>query len=422
MARKDSKPSQGPEKAQGQEMPLCEVLWNRGPNSDGKGDSKGKKTPNKPLKILDEDDEDLSALKDPSEKDLADSDPEPSTVERLGAGPGSGFKWESSPASSMEPISKRLKIIEEVTGSTSIQAADSTAINGSITPTDKRIGFLGLGLMGSGIVSNLLKMGHIVTVWNRTAEKCDLFIQEGARLGRTPAEVASMCDITFSCVSDPKAARDLVLGPSGVLQGIRPGKCYVEMSTVDPETITELSQVITSRGGRFLEAPVAGSQQLSNDGMLVILAAGDRTVYEDCSSCFQAMGKTSFFLGEAGNAARMMLILNMVQGSFMATIAEGLTLAQATGQSQQTFLDILCQGQMASTFVDQKCQNILQGNFKPDYYLKHIQKDLRLAISMGDMANHPTPMAAAANEVYKRAKALDQSDNDISAVYRAYIH
>ncbi|XP_029364020.1 cytokine-like nuclear factor N-PAC isoform X5 [Echeneis naucrates] len=373
------------------------------------------------------------------EQDLTDSDPEPSTIERLGAGPGSGFKWESTlpllqpvkddpqfhhfllsqsekPASSMEPISKRLKIIEEDTGSTSIQAADSTAINGSITPTDKRIGFLGLGLMGSGIVSNLLKMGHIVTVWNRTAEK------EGARLGRTPAEVASMCDITFSCVSDPKAARDLVLGPSGVLQGIRPGKCYIEMSTVDPETITELSQVITSRGGRFLEAPVAGSQQLSNDGMLVILAAGDRTVYEDCSSCFQAMGKTSFFLGEAGNAARMMLILNMVQGSFMATIAEGLTLAQATGQSQQTFLDILCQGQMASTFVDQKCQNILQGNFKPDYYLKHIQKDLRLAISMGDMANHPTPMAAAANEVYKRAKALDQSDNDISAVYRAYIH
>uniref|UniRef100_A0A669C1V1 Cytokine-like nuclear factor N-PAC n=1 Tax=Oreochromis niloticus TaxID=8128 RepID=A0A669C1V1_ORENI len=363
-------------------------------NSDGKGDSKGKKTPNKPLKILDEDDEDLSK-----------------------------GRWDFFiclvPVSM---ISTNLPLIVQVTGSTSIQAADSTAINGSITPTDKRYGFLGLGLMGSGIVSNLLKMGHIVTVWNRTAEKCDLFIQEGARLGRTPAEVASMCDITFSCVSDPKAARDLVLGPSGVLQGIRPGKCYVEMSTVDPETITELSQVITSRGGRFLEAPVAGSQQLSNDGMLVILAAGDRTVYEDCSSCFQAMGKTSFFLGEAGNAARMMLILNMVQGSFMATIAEGLTLAQATGQSQQTFLDILCQGQMASTFVDQKCQNILQGNFKPDYYLKHIQKDLRLAISMGDMANHPTPMAAAANEVYKRAKALDQSDNDISAVYRAYIH
>ncbi|XP_060116956.1 cytokine-like nuclear factor N-PAC isoform X6 [Heteronotia binoei] len=377
------------------------------------------------------------------EKDL--TIPESSTVKRMMTGTVAGFKWPPSPAVCYQAISKKLKVCEEETGSTSIQAADSTAINGSITPTDKkldkefdplaeafpdpqpgvatnRIGFLGLGLMGSGIVSNLLKMGHTVTVWNRTAEKCDLFIQEGARLGRTPAEVVSTCDITFACVSDPKAAKDLVLGPSGVLQGIRPGKCYVDMSTVDADTVTELAQVIVSRGGRFLEAPVSGNQQLSNDGMLVILAAGDRGLYEDCSSCFQAMGKTSFFLGEVGNAAKMMLIMNMVQGSFMATIAEGLTLAQVTGQSQQTLLDILNQGQLASIFLDQKCQNILQGNFKPDFYLKYIQKDLRLAIALGDSVNHPTPMAAAANEVYKRAKALDQSDNDMSAVYRAYIH
>ncbi|XP_070316898.1 cytokine-like nuclear factor N-PAC isoform X3 [Odocoileus virginianus] len=377
-------------------------------------------------------------------KDQDLSIPESSTVKGMMAGPMAAFKWQpnvSEPVKDADPhfhhfllsqtekpavcyqaITKKLKICEEETGSTSIQAADSTAVNGSVTPTDKKIGFLGLGLMGSGIVSNLLKMGHTVTVWNRTAEKCDLFIQEGARLGRTPAEVVSTCDITFACVSDPKAAKDLVLGPSGVLQGIRPGKCYVDMSTVDADTVTELAQVIVSRGGRFLEAPVSGNQQLSNDGMLVILAAGDRGLYEDCSSCFQAMGKTSFFLGEVGNAAKMMLIVNMVQGSFMATIAEGLTLAQVTGQSQQTLLDILNQGQLASIFLDQKCQNILQGNFKPDFYLKYIQKDLRLAIALGDAVNHPTPMAAAANEVYKRAKALDQSDNDMSAVYRAYIH
>ncbi|XP_060262028.1 cytokine-like nuclear factor N-PAC isoform X5 [Ovis aries] len=354
-------------------------------------------------------------------KDQDLSIPESSTVKGMMAGPTATFKWQpnvSEPVKDADPhfhhfllsqtekpavcyqaITKKLKICEEETGSTSIQAADSTAVNGSVTPTDKKIGFLGLGLMGSGIVSNLLKMGHTVTVWNRTAEKCDLFIQEGARLGRTPAEVVSTCDITFACVSDPKAAKDLVLGPSGVLQGIRPGKCYVDMSTVDADTVTELAQVIVSRGGRFLEAPVSGNQQLSNDGMLVILAAGDRGLYEDCSSCFQAMGKTSFFLGEVGNAAKMMLIVNMVQGSFMATIAEGLTLAQVTGQSQQTLLDILNQGQLASIFLDQKCQNILQGNFKPDFYLKYIQKDLRLAIALGDAVNHPTPMAAAANEV-----------------------
>ncbi|XP_039630666.1 putative oxidoreductase GLYR1 isoform X1 [Polypterus senegalus] len=419
---------------------LAEDKNRSGGDEKGKATEKGRKNSGKKVKSRGGKEEMTPRKRGrPPKEDKELTHAASSTVSRMGPGTVSGFKWQSQvnddphfhhfllsqsekPGSSLEPISKRLKILEEDTRSTSIQAADSTAINGNIIPTDKRIGFLGLGLMGSGIVANLLKMGHIVTVWNRTAEKCDLFIQEGARLGRTPAEVVSMCDITFSCVSDPKAAKDLVLGPSGVLQGIRPGKCYVEMSTVDPETVVELSQVITSRGGRFLEAPVSGSQQLSNEGMLVILAAGDRSLYEDCSSCFQAMGKSSFFLGEVGNAAKMMLILNMVHGSFMATIAEGLTLAQATGQSQQTFLDILSQGQMASTFLDQKCQNVLQGNFKPDYYLKHIQKDLRLAIAMGDSVNHPTPMAAAANEVYKRAKALDQSDNDMSAVYRAYIH
>ncbi|XP_054436970.1 cytokine-like nuclear factor N-PAC [Pteronotus mesoamericanus] len=318
------------------------------------------------------------------------------------------------PALCYQGIPKMLKIREEKIGSVSIQAADSTIMNGNITPTDKKIGFLGPSLMGRSMVSNLLKTGHTVTVWNPTTE------EEGACLGRTPAEVVSACDITFACTADPEAAKDLVLRPGGVLQGICPGKCYVDMSTVDADTAAELAQVIMSRGGRFLEAAVSGNRQLPNNEMLVILAAGDRALYEDCSSCFQAMGN-AFFLGEVGNAAKMMLIMNMVQGSFMATIAEGLTLAQVTGQSPQTFLDILNQGKLASIFLDPKCQNTLQGNFKPDFCLKYIQKNLHSAIALGNAINHPTPMAAAANEVYKRAKDLNQSDNGMSALYQAYI-
>uniref|UniRef100_A0A2K6DGS5 Cytokine-like nuclear factor N-PAC n=1 Tax=Macaca nemestrina TaxID=9545 RepID=A0A2K6DGS5_MACNE len=343
------------------------------------------------------------------------------TLRWMMARPMAAFKWtRSEPVKDADPhfhhfllsqtkaisvcyqaITKKLKICKEETGSTSIRAADSRAVNG----------FGGLGLMGSGIVSSLLKMGHTVTVWNCT---------EGAYLGRTPAEVLSTCDTTFAHVLDPKAAKDLVLGPSGMLQGIHPGECYVDMSTLDADIVTELAQVIVERG-RFPEASISGNQQLSNQGMLVILAAGDRGLYEDCSSCIQTMRKTSFFLGEVGNAAKMMLIVNMVQGSFMAMITEVLTLAQVTDQSQQTLLDILNQGQLASILLDQKCHNILQGNFKPDFYLKYMQKDLCLAIVLGNAVNHPTPVAAAANKVYKRAKALDQSDN-MSTVSQAYIH
>ncbi|CAJ0954736.1 unnamed protein product [Ranitomeya imitator] len=337
------------------------------------------------------------------------------------------------PSVTYQAISKRLKVSEEDTGSTSIQAADSTALNGNITPTDKKIGFSRVGLNGQrhsiqpaedGAHGHRMepdrREGIHSEVWDQDEDtKCDLFIQEGAHLGRTPAEVVSTCDITFACVADPTAAKDLVLGPQRGAAGDPSREVLCGHVYGGPR---DGGRVIVSRGGRFLEAPVAGNQQLSNDGMLMILAAGDHSVFEDCTSCFQAMGRTSFFLGEVGNAARMMLIINMVQGSFMATIAEGMTLAQVTGQSQQTLLDILIQSQLSSIFLDQKCQNILQGNFKPDFYLKYIQKDLRLAIAMGDSVNHPTPMAAAANEVYKRAKALDQSDNDMSAVYRAYIH
>ncbi|XP_071076390.1 cytokine-like nuclear factor N-PAC isoform X3 [Desmodus rotundus] len=318
-------------------------------------------------------------------------------------------------AISYQQITKRLKVSGKETGSISTQAADSRVVNGSIIPTDKKIGFLGLSLMGSGMVSNLLKTGHTVTVWNPTTEK------EGTCPGRTPAEIVSSCDITFAYAPDPETAKDLVLRPGGVLQGIGPGKCYVDMSTEDADTVTQLAQVIVSKGGRFLEAPVLRTQQLSNDGMLVILAAGDKGLYEDCSSCFQAMGKT-FFLGELGNAAKMMLIVNMVQGSLMATIAEGLTLAQDTGQSPQTFLDIFNQVKLANVVLDQKCQNILQGNFKPDFHMKYIVKDLHSAIALGSTVNHPTTMATAASEVYKRAKALGQSDNGMSALCRAYMH
>ncbi|XP_036916589.1 putative oxidoreductase GLYR1 [Sturnira hondurensis] len=314
-----------------------------------------------------------------------------------------------------QQITERFTVSGNEPGSVSIQAADSRVMNGGIVPTDKKIGFLGLTLMGSGMVSNLLKTGHKVTIWDPTTEK------EEACLGRTPAEVVSSCDITFAYASDSEAAKDLVLRPGGVLQGICPGKCYVDLSTVDADTVTELAQVIVSRGGRFLEAPVLRNQQLSNDGMLVILAAGDKGLYEDCSSCFQAMGKT-FFLGEVGSAAKMMLIVNMVQGSFMATIAEGLTLVQETGQSPQTFLDIFNQGKLASIFLDPKCQNFLQGNFKPDFHMKYIVKDLHSAIALGSAINHPTIMATAASEVYKRAEAQGQADNGMSALSRAYMH
>ncbi|KAL3878962.1 hypothetical protein ACJMK2_031286 [Sinanodonta woodiana] len=290
----------------------------------------------------------------------------------------------------------------------------------SVIPTPSRIGFLGLGIMGQGMVMNLLRSGHEVTVWNRTIVKCREFVKAGALKGNSPAEVVQSCDITFSCVSDSSAVKDLVFGNAGVLQGISPGKCYVEMSTIDEDTVQDAAEAITARGGVFLEAPVVGSRVPALEGQLVILAAGDRKLYDDCYSCFEALGKKSLYLGsDVGAAMRMKLIINMIMGTVMASLAEGMAMAEKVGLDQEDIAEVLSLGSLSCPTVIHKSQAILNQKYDPHFPLQHQQKDLRLALQLGDKVEQPLYVAAAANELYKKARRLGYGESDISAVFRA---
>merc|ERR1719219_283768 len=182
-----------------------------------------------------------------------------------------------------------------------------------IQPSKLNFGFLGLGIMGSGIVKNLLNSGHTVTVWNRTTEKVRDFLEAGAKEALTPSDVIAESDITFSCVSDPQAAKDLVFGNCGVLQEINTTKGYVEMTGMDSDTSQDIAEAISLKGGRYLEAQIQGSKTQAQDGTLVVLVAGDRSLFDDCQSCFQAMGKNSFYLGEVGNSSKMNLVLQTMK-------------------------------------------------------------------------------------------------------------
>lgn len=198
----------------------------------------------------------------------------------------------------------------------------------NINPSPLRFGFLGLGIMGSGIVKNLLDSGHKVCVWNRTLEKCNKFEEAGAEVMSTPCDVIDNVDITFSCVSDPSVAKQMVFGNCGVVSSssLTEGKGYVEMTSIDSETSQDIAEGITSKGGRYLEAQIQGSKSQAEEGTLIILAAGDQTLFEECQTCFEAMGKNSFYLGDVGNASKMNLILQMMAGISIAAIAEALSL------------------------------------------------------------------------------------------------
>ncbi|OIW16787.1 hypothetical protein TanjilG_05521 [Lupinus angustifolius] len=279
------------------------------------------------------------------------------------------------------------------------------------------VGFLGLGIMGKAMSINLLRRGFKVTVWNRTLSKCDELVEHGASIGETPAAVVKKCKYTIAMLSDPSAAQSVVFDKDGVLEQISTGKGYIDMSTVDAETSLKISEAIKAKGGDFLEAPVSGSKKPAEDGQLVILAAGDKALYEEILPAFDVLGKKSFYLGEVGNGAKMKLVVNMIMGSMMNAFSEGLTLAERSGLDPGTLLDVLDLGAISNGMFKLKGPTMLKNNYSPAFPLKHQQKDMRLALALGDENAVPMPVAAAANEAFKKARSLGLGDLDFSAVH-----
>ncbi|KAH0464179.1 hypothetical protein IEQ34_006965 [Dendrobium chrysotoxum] len=277
------------------------------------------------------------------------------------------------------------------------------------------VGFLGLGIMGKAMALNLLRSGFRVTVWNRTLSKCQGLVEHGASMGETPAAVVSKSKYTIAMLADPNAALSVVFEKGGVLEQICEGKGYIDMSTVDADTSLKINEAITNKGGKFLEAPVSGSKKPAEDGQLIILAAGEKELYDAAIPAFDVLGKKSFFLGSVGNGANMKLVVNMVMGSMMNAFSEGLSLAGSSGLSQQTFLDDL--GAIANPMFKLKGPAMIQSSYPPAFPLKHQQKDMRLALALGDENAVSMPVAAAANEAFKKARSLGLGDLDFSAVH-----
>jgi 3-hydroxyisobutyrate dehydrogenase-like beta-hydroxyacid dehydrogenase len=280
----------------------------------------------------------------------------------------------------------------------------------------KKYGFLGLGIMGQAMAANLLKAGFEVTVWNRTANRCESLIKNGASHGKTPAEVVSKSDITFAMVSDPAAAREICFGTQGVLEGITPGKGYIDVSTVDPRTSVEIGLAINNKGGRFLEAPVSGSKKPAEDGALVFLCAGDNSLYHEAMPALEVMGKKTFYFGEVAKGAQMKLVINMIMGTMMTAFGEGLSLGEKAGLNISDIITVLDQGVIANQMFRLKGPMMAAGSFPTAFPLKHMQKDMRLALLMGDENNQALFTCGAANASYIKAGSKGFDNDDFSAV------
>src|SRR5947208_6201117 len=188
----------------------------------------------------------------------------------------------------------------------------------------KAISYLGLGTMGSGMASNLLKAGYELTVWNRSAAKCEPFARKGARVAEAPAEAVRDVDLVMYSLSNEQAVEDVVFGAKGILSGIKEGQIAVDMSTVLPATSLREQEAYAKHGVDFLDAPVFGSRQESADAKLWIMAAGNKAIFEKVKPVLEHLGQTVHYFGKNGNAAAMKLVGNLIVAWEMELLAAGL--------------------------------------------------------------------------------------------------
>jgi 3-hydroxyisobutyrate dehydrogenase-like beta-hydroxyacid dehydrogenase len=283
----------------------------------------------------------------------------------------------------------------------------------------KRIGFAGLGLMGSRMAANLLKKGFPLAVWSRTAAKCEPFGRDGAKVAKSPRELAEISDVVVACVADPRAVERLVFAADGLLGGVRPGFRYLECSTVDPATTKRVQGALREKGADVLEAPVTGSKNGALNATLLFMTGGDRAVHDELLPVMMAMGTKAIYCGEMGQGSTVKLIGNSVISFMLEGLCEGIVLGRRAGLSIDTILEVIQASGYASPYYAFKGNAIAKREFEEHFAIDLLVKDQTLMLEQGAALKVPLPGLAAIREVFQAARAQGLGREDICAVVKA---
>ena len=283
----------------------------------------------------------------------------------------------------------------------------------------KRISYLGLGTMGSGMASNLLKAGYELTVWNRSVDKCEPFARKGARVADIPADAIRDVDLVMYSLSNDQAVEEVVFGAKGILSEINEGQIAIDMSTVLPATSLREQEAYLKHGVDFLDAPVFGSKQESADAKLWILAAGNKAIFEKVKPVLEHLGQTVHYFGKNGNAAAMKLVGNLIVALEMEALAEGLVLAQKAGLDLKTVMEVVKVADFRSPLLVSNGQNILQRDFSSSFALKLMLKDAGLIEKFAEGLRSPIPALRVAERNLASAVALGFGKENASALIKA---
>ena len=283
-----------------------------------------------------------------------------------------------------------------------------------------KIAFVGTGVMGQGMVANLLKAGHEVTVYTRTKAKADGLLALGAKWASSPAESARGTDIAISMVGYPNDVEEVWRGPQGFMSSAKPGCVLIDMTTSSPALARSLAAEAAAKGFGPLDAPVSGGDRGAREGTLTIMAGGAQQDFDFAQPVFAAMGKTIVLQGAPGTGQLCKLANQIGIASGMIAMAEALAFARATGLNLETTLRSISGGGASSWALLNLAPRVLNGDFAPGFYVKHFVKDIGLALDVCREQKVSLPGLELAAKLYAEVVAAGEGDAGTQALARLY--
>jgi 3-hydroxyisobutyrate dehydrogenase len=271
----------------------------------------------------------------------------------------------------------------------------------------KRIGFIGLGIMGKPMSQNLLKAGYEVTVYNRSRAAMDVLASAGAKTAASPKEVAQNSDVVITIVTDTPDVQQVILGPNGVLEGARKGLTVIDMSTISPKVTRMISAELSKVGAALLDAPVSGGDKGAREATLTIMVGGPEEAYNECLPILQAMGKKVALMGES------------VVGNIIG-VCECLVFAKKAGLDQKKVIDSLSAGAASSWSLINLGPKAVDGDFAPGFKVKLLQKDLKLVLASANELNVSLPGSSLGHQLYNALEAAGRGEDGTQALIQVF--
>jgi 3-hydroxyisobutyrate dehydrogenase-like beta-hydroxyacid dehydrogenase len=280
-----------------------------------------------------------------------------------------------------------------------------------------KIGFIGLGIMGSRMAANLQKHGYALVLYNRTPSKVKPLLGPCATLSDSPATLATQVDVLFTMLAQPTAVEEAAFGKNGFLNHLRPQSLWVDCSSVNPSFSKRMGAEAAKRGVHFVDAPVSGSAIPAAEGKLIFWVGAESPALEKIRPLLLCMGNRIVHSGEQGTGTSMKMVVNLLMGNAMAAFAEGMVLGEALGLSQTVLLDALLATPAAAPFLTSKRAKIAKGDYQAEFPLRWQQKDLHLASVSAYESGVALPVTNAAKELYRLAMRQGHALEDFSAIY-----